>query len=190
MVTKKIFFVSLWFISGFAFSATAQKFGYVDSEYITSKMPDYKKASAGLEQFSEKWVKEIGDKYDELERLQKAFQVEEILLTDDMKRERLKAITDKEKAVKELNNKVFSPEGLIFQKRKELMKPIMEDIYKAVEKVAVQQKLMFLFDKSADMTMIYTDPRHDYTDFVIEALGLDKEEETITGADKPAPKKN
>lgn len=184
MITKRIFFVSLWFISLISLETKAQKFGYLDSEYITSKMPDYKKASAAMEQFSEKWVKEIGDKYDELEKLQKAFQVEEILLTDDMKRERIKAIAEKEKSVKELNNKVFSPEGLIFQKKKELMKPIMEDIYRAVGKVAVQQKLMFLFDKSADMTMIYTDPRHDYTDFVIEALGLDKEEEPAQAVKK------
>ncbi len=174
MTTKRIFFVSLWFICSLSTIAKAQKFGYIDSEYITSKMPDFKKANSTMDQFSEKWVKEISDKDAELEKLQKTFQVEEILLTDDMKRERLKAIAEKEKALKELNNKVFAPDGMIFQKKKELMKPILEDIYRAVEKVAVQQKLMFLFDKSSDMTMIYSDPRHDYTDFVIEALGLDK----------------
>jgi outer membrane protein len=178
MTAKRIFFVSLWFICLLATKAEAQKFGYIDSEYITSKMPDFKKANATMDQFSEKWVKEISDKDAELEKLQKSYQVEEILLTDDMKRERQKAIAEKEKTIKELSNKVFAPDGMIFQKKKELMKPIMEDIYKAVEKVAVQQKLMFLFDKSSDMTMIYSDPRHDYTDFVIEALGLDKEEET------------
>jgi outer membrane protein len=177
MRAKQIFFVCLYFILGNSVQLKAQKFGYIDSEYILSKMPDYKKATQGMEQFSEKWVKEIAEKYDEVEKLQKSYQLEEILLTDDMKREKLKVITDKEKAVKELNNKVFAPDGLIFQKKKELMKPIMEEIYKAFQKVAVQQRLMFLFDKSADMTMVYTDPRHDYTDFVIEALGLDREDE-------------
>ena len=176
---KIIIFVTLSIVSAMLLPAQAQKFGYIDSEFITSKMPDYKKAQDEMEKFSDKWLKDVQDKYTELEKLRLQFQQEEILLTPDMKRERQKAIDDKESAVKDMQNKVFGMSGLMFQKKKELMKPIMDDINKACEKVARQKQLMFIFDKAGDISMIYTDPRHDYTDYVIEALGIteDKKED-------------
>lgn len=168
-----IFFVVLAFVSLKPHNSQAQKFGYIDTEYITSKMPEYKNAQVEMDKFSEKWVKDVQAKYTEIDKLKQQYQAEEILLTDDMKRERQKAITDKEQTTQELNNKVFGFEGQLFQKKKELMKPIQDEIYRIVEKVARQKQLMFIFDKSADMTMLYTDPRHDYTDYVLEGLGLD-----------------
>ena len=155
----------------------AQKFGYIDSEFILSKMPDYKKAQEDMDKFSDRWLKDIQDKQTELEKLRQQYQQEEILLTPDMKRERQKAIDDKENALKELQNKVFGIDGLLFQKKKEFIKPIMDDIYVACQKVARQKQLMFIFDKAGDMSMIYTDPRHDYTDYIIEELGITDEKE-------------
>jgi outer membrane protein len=166
---RAIFLLVLSFVS---WAGVAQKFGYIDSEYITSKMPEYKKAQEDMEKYSEKWVLEIQAKTAELEKLRQQYQQEEILLTPDMKRERQKGIEDKENELKELNNKIFGLNGTIFQKKKELMKPIMDDIVKACDKVARQKQLMFLFDKASDMSMIYTDPRHDYTDYILEALGI------------------
>ena len=107
-----------------------------------------------MEKYSEKWVQDIQTRYTELEKLRQQYQQEEILLTADMKRERLKSLEDKEKEVKELNNKVFGMNGLLFAKKKEIMKPIMDDIYKACEKVARQKQLMFIFDKASDISMI------------------------------------
>ncbi len=166
---KGIILLVLSFVSWAGF---AQKFGYIDSEYITSKMPEYKKAQEDMEKYSEKWIQEIQTKTGELDKLRQQFLQEEILLTPDMKRERQKGIEDKETELKELNNKVFGLNGTIFLKKKELMKPIMDDIVRACDKVARQKQLMFLFDKASDMSMIYTDPRHDYTDYVLEALGI------------------
>jgi outer membrane protein len=153
----------------------AQKFGYVDTEFIFGKMPDYQKAQAEIDRFADKWSRDIQDKYVEIEGLQKAYQAEEILMPDDLKRDRQRAISDREREAREYNNKVFGYEGLLFQKKKELMKTPMETVNRAIEKIALQKKLDFLFDKASDFVMLYTNPRHDYTDYVLEELGLDAE---------------
>lgn len=161
--------LSIWMVA----PARAQKFGYVDTEFVFSKMPDYQKALTEVDKFTEKWSKDIQDKYLEIDKLQKAYQAEEILLTEDMKRERQRVITEKEREAREYNNKVFGYEGLLFQKKKELIKGPMELVNRAIEKVAAQKKLDFVFDKASDFVMLYTNPRHDYTDYVMEELGLE-----------------
>lgn len=183
---KTIFLLILAFVSVQSF---AQKFGYIDSEFITSKMPDYKKAQEDMEKYSVKWVQDIEEKEAELKKMRLQYQQEEILLTADMKRDRLKNIEDKENALKELNNKVFGINGLVFQKKKELIKPSLDEIYKACEKVARQKQLMFIFDKASDINMIYTDPRHDYTDYVLEALGISLKEDKNQNNQVTKPKK-
>jgi outer membrane protein len=166
---KTLFFL---FLSLFALKVNAQKFGYIDTEFITGKMPAYKEAMVSMNTYSQQWVNDIQTKYKEVEDLKMAFQQEEILLTDEMKKVKLKAISSKEEEVKTLNNNIFGLNGQLFQKKKEIMKPIMDAIYIACEKVARDKKLMFLFDKASDLSMIYTDPRHDYTDYVLEELGI------------------
>jgi outer membrane protein len=162
-------------------NVSAQKFGYIDSEYITSKMPQYKQAKEDMEKYTSKWTTEIAAKYDEIEKLQRQFRIEEVLLSDEMRASKQKAIADKEKEAREYNNKVFGFEGLLYQKKKELIKPSLDLIYKALDKIARNKQLMFVFDKAADgMMMLYTDPRHDYTDYVMEELGLGKEAEEET----------
>ena len=166
---KTLFFLFLWL---FTFNVHAQKFGYIDTEFITGKMPEYKEAMASMNTYSEQWVKDIQAKYKEVDDMKMAFQQEEILLTDEMKKARSRAILGKEEEVKTLNNNIFGLNGQLFQKKKELMKPIMDIIFTSCEKVARDKKLMFLFDKASDLSMIYTDPRHDYTDYVLEELGI------------------
>ncbi|ADB40416.1 OmpH family outer membrane protein [Spirosoma linguale] len=169
---KALFFVLLCAVWA-STPAKAQKFGYVDTEFIFSKMPEYQKALGEIDKFADKWSKDIQDKYVEIDKLQKAYQAEEILLTEDMKRERLRAISDKEREARDYNNKVFGYQGLLFEKKKELMKSPMELVNRAVEKVCLQKKLDFMFDKASDFVMLYTNPRHDYSDYVMEELGLD-----------------
>jgi outer membrane protein len=167
-----------------SYPSVAQKFGYIDSDFILSKMPAYPKAQAELDKFSAKSQKEIEDLYNEVTKLEKAYQAEEILLTDEMKKERLKAIEDKRKEAQDKQNKLFGYEGGLFLKKKELLKPIQDEIYKAVEKVARAKQLQFIFDKASDITMIYTDPRHDYTDYILEELGLGDKEDTAERSNK------
>ena len=165
----KVIFI---FLVLFSLSSQAQKFGYIDTEYIMNKMPEYKKATESLNQITDKWTKEVQTKNEELEKMKQKYQQEEILLTPDMKKERLEAIDKKEDELKILNNSVFGVNGQLFQKKKEILKPILEDIYKSSEKIAKKYKLSFIFDKASDLTMFYADPRHDYTDFIIEDMGL------------------
>ena len=184
---KSLFFVLLcavWLTT----PAHAQKFGYVDTEFVFGKMPEYQKALGEIDKFTDKWSKDIQDKYVEIEKLQKTYQAEEILLTEDMKRDRQRLLSEKEREAREYNNKVFGYEGLLFQKKKELMKAPMELVQRAIDKVAVQKKLDFVFDKASDFVMLYTNPRHDYTDYVMEELGLDAASTKATAANTTATK--
>lgn len=151
---------------------SAQKFGYIDSEYILNKMPEYKQAEEAMTKLTEQWTRDVSAKYEEVAKLKLKYQQEEILLTQDMKFERQKAIEKAEEDLKDLNNSIFGLNGLLFQKKKEILKPIVEEIYKTSEKIAKKHKLSFIFDKASDLSMFFADPRHDYTDFMLEELGL------------------
>ncbi len=154
------------------FQSFAQKFGYIDTEYIMNKMPEYKKANEEMNQFAEKWTKDIQTKYADVEKMKQKYQQEEILLTADMKKEKLTEIDKKEEELRTLNNSIFGLNGQLFQKKKEILKPILDEIYKTSEKIARKYKLSFIFDKASDMSMFYADPKHDYTDFIMDELGL------------------
>lgn len=169
---KKIVFLVL-LSSVLTFRAQAQKFGYVDMEYITSKMPEYQKAVSEMDQFSERWAKEIQEKFVEIDRLQRTYMAEEVLLTDELKRKRQNEIKEKELEAREYNDKVFGMDGMMFQKKKDLMKPVMERVQRSLEKVCDQRRLDFLFDKSSGIVLVYTNPKHDYTDYVMEDLGIE-----------------
>ncbi|WMJ72566.1 OmpH family outer membrane protein [Cytophagaceae bacterium ABcell3] len=168
---RKILILAL-FLTALSNTSYAQKFGYIDSDFILKKMPEYKEAEKELNELSSKWQKEIEDLKSEHEKMVKGYQSEEVLLTEEMKKERLAEIAAKEKAVKDRQKKVFGFEGLVFLKRQELIKPVQDLVYEAVEKVAKKKKLSFVFDRSGALIMIYTNPVHDYTDYVLEELGL------------------
>ncbi len=152
--------------------AQAQKFGYIDTNFILSKMPEYLKAQSEIEQLSTGWQKEVEDLQRGVEVAYTSLKAEEVLLTEVMKEERLSTIHKKEGELKEYQRKVFGFGGLFFLKKQELIKPLQDKVWDAVEKVAKQNRLAIIFDKSGELVMIYTDPRHDYTDFVLEELGL------------------
>lgn len=150
----------------------AQRFGYIDTDFILNKMPDYKKAQDEIDQLAEAWAKEVDDMNKEIKSMYSALQAEQVLLTDEMKNERTAAIEKKEEEMKEYQKKVFGFGGLLFLKKQELMKPVQDKVWDAVDKVAKQNSLAIVFDKAGELVMIYTDPRFDYTDFVLDELGL------------------
>jgi outer membrane protein len=152
----------------------SQKFGYTDMEFITSKMPEYQQAQAEMKKFSEKWAKEIDEKFAEIARMQRAYMAEEVLLTDELKRKRQSEIKEKELEAREYNSKIFGMDGLLFQKKKELMKPVLERVQRAVTKVCLQRRLDFLFDKSSDVGLLFTNPTFDYSDYIMDELGLNE----------------
>ena len=144
-----------------------------------SKVPEYAKAQQELNTMSAKWQKEIEEKFSNVKKLREEFQAEEILLTEDLRKERLDTIAIKDKEAKELQRKSFGPDGLLFLKKQEPVKPVQDKVYAAIEKVAKKKGLQIIFDKSGDLTMLYTDPKHDYTDFVLDELGLGDKNDTI-----------
>ena len=157
---------------GFFREADAQKFGYIDSEFILSKMPEYGKAQGEIDQLTAAWQKEIEEMQRKVEQLYATYQAEQVLLTEEMKQERLNDIKKKETELKDYQKKVFGFGGLFFLKKQELIKPLQDKVFDAVGKISKANRLAIVFDKSAELVMIYTDPRHDYTDFVLEELGL------------------
>lgn len=154
------------------FLGQAQKFGYMDSEYVLSKMPEYQAAQQQLDELAAGWKKEVQNLRAEIQGMYDALQAEEILLTDEMKAERLQEIKAKEIEAEEYQSGIFGINGLFFIRQQELTKPILDKIFEAAETVCKKERLDFLFDKSSGLIMIYTNPRHDYTEFVLEELGL------------------
>jgi outer membrane protein len=150
----------------------AQRFGYIDTDFILNKMPEYKKAQDEINQLSQAWEKEVTEMGKKIEGMYSALQAEQVLLTEEMKKERTDAIQKKEAELKEYQKKVFGFGGLFFLKKQELIKPIQDKVWDAVDKVCKENSLAIMFDKAGELVMIYTDPRYDYTDFVLDQLGL------------------
>ncbi|HZI24302.1 MAG TPA: OmpH family outer membrane protein, partial [Chryseolinea sp.] len=168
----RFYLITIFFlIFGLNF-VNAQRFGYIDTDFILNKMPEYKKAQDEINQLSQAWEKEVQDMQKKIEGMYAAFQAEQVLLTEEMKKERTDAIQKKEAEMKEYQKKVFGFGGLFFLKKQELIKPIQDKVWDAVDKVCKENSLAIMFDKAGELVMIYTDPRHDYTDFVLDQLGL------------------
>jgi outer membrane protein len=160
---------------------SGQKFGYVDSEFIMTKMPAYAQAQQELNTLSQNWQKEIEAQKKEVDRLYRTYQAEEVLLTEPMKKKRQDEILKKEQDIKVYHNKIFGYEGQLFRKRQELTKPVQDEVFGAIEKMAKKKQLAIVFDKAGDLTMLYTNPAHDYTEFVLEELGLASEDRNQPG---------
>jgi outer membrane protein len=152
-------------------SVFAQKYAYIDSQYILDNISEYKAAQQQLDQLSIAWQKEIESKYAVIDKLYKDYQAEQILLTEDMRRKREMEITSKEKEVKEFQKQKFGYEGELFKKKQELIKPIQDKIYNAVKKMATEQSYAVIFDKSGDLVMLYTNPKYDKSDDILSAMG-------------------
>lgn len=168
----RFYLITIFFlIFGLNF-VNAQRFGYIDTDFILNKMPEYKKAQEEINRLSELWTKEIQTMAKNVEAMYSTLQAEQVLLTEEMRKERTELIKKKEAELKEYQNKVFGFGGLFFLKKAELIKPVQDKVWDAVDKVAKQNNLAIVFDKSGELVMIYTDPRYDYTDFVLDELGL------------------
>ena len=168
----RFYLITVFFVIFGLNFVNAQRFGYIDTDFILKKMPEYGKAQEGINRLSALWEKEIQEMAKGIEAQYNTLQAEQVLLTDAMKKERTDAIKKKEADLKEYQKKVFGFEGLFFLKKQELIKPIQDKVWDAVDKIAKKNGLAIVFDKSGELVMIYTDPRYDYTDFVLDELGL------------------
>lgn len=152
----------------------AQKFCYVDTDYILSQSSAYQQAQSQLNQLSVQWQKEVETKYAAIDMLYKNFQQEQLLLTDELRVKREAEIVEKEKEAKEFQKSKFGVDGELFKKRQELIKPIQDQVYNAVKEMAEKGGYGIVFDKASDITMLYTNPKYDKSDDVLEILGWKK----------------
>lgn len=168
---KKIFLLLL--LAGTAFvSANAQRFAYVDTEYILDMMPEYRSAQKQLEQLSSEWEKEIEKKQATIDKMYRDFNAEQVLLTEEMRKKRDQEIKDKEKELRDYRNQKFGYEGELFKKRQELIKPIQDKVFEAIQKVAKQGAFDFIFAKGSEMVMLYANAKYDKSDEVLTELGV------------------
>jgi len=152
-------------------TAQSQKYAYVDSEYVLDNIPEYHDAQDELNSWSEKWQKEIDTLYSQIDQLYKKYQAEKVLLPDDVKKKRENEIIKKEGAMKTLQQKYFGPQGELYKKRKELVQPIQEKVYNAIESLAKSKNYAFVFDKSGGTTILYAAPKYDISDDVLDEVG-------------------
>lgn len=151
--------------------AMAQKYAFVDSEYIRKNIPAFTTAQDQLDRLSQQWEKEISDGYAVVEQMYKSYQNEAVLLSQEMKTKREEAIIAKEKEMKALQNKYFGMEGDLFKKREELVKPVQDEILKAIKEIAVEGSYAVIFDTAAGGNILFANPRFDLSDQVLEKLG-------------------
>ncbi|HLK27888.1 MAG TPA: OmpH family outer membrane protein [Puia sp.] len=168
---KKIIILALVMLS-FAFAVNAQRYAIVDTKYILAKMPEYTEAQKKLDQQSEVWQKEIDDKQEVLSKMYKDYEAEQVMLSDDLKKKREDEIFNREKEVRDLQRKRFGFEGDLFKKRQELVKPIQDKVYNAIQKIAVSRMYDFILDKSEGITVIFADPKLDKSEDVLKELGI------------------
>ena len=149
----------------------AQKYAFVDSEYILDRIPSYKAAQDQLDKLAEDWQAEIEGMYDNIEKMYKDFQSEKVLLTEEMKIKREEEIIQQEQNVKNLQQEYFGRDGSLFAKRQELIKPIQDEVYRVVKEIATEGNFAVIFDTASGANMLYTNPKYDKSDEVLEKLG-------------------
>lgn len=167
---KKLFLIALVSL-GFSSFTFAQKYAFVDTDYILKNIPEYNTALTTVDNQSVEWQKEIEVKYAEIDKMYRAFQAEQILLTEEMKRKRENEIINKEKEVKDLQKQRFGVDGDLFKKRQELIKPVQEKVYNTIKIIAEKQQYQVIFDKSSDLSILYANPKLDKSDAVLVEMG-------------------
>ncbi len=155
-----------------SFAVTAQRYAIIDSKYILEKIPEYKDAQKKLDQFSELWQQELDQKQAAMDKMYKDYDAEQVMLPDALKKKREDELFNKEKELRDLQRKRFGFEGDLFKKRQELIKPVQDRVYNAVQKLAVEKQYDFILDKSEGITVIFADPKLDKSDDVLRNMGV------------------
>jgi len=170
----------------------AQKYAYVDTEYILDNIPEYQDAQNQLDDLSKQYQSEIEEAYAEIDKMYKNFQAESVLMPEDIKKKKEEELKEKQKKVKDLQSQRFGVEGDLFLKREELVKPIQEKIYNAIEEIAVDKNYAFVFDKAGSLTMLYVNAKYDISDDVLDAVGAElgtvRKEDRVRNEYTPPPK--
>lgn len=149
----------------------AQKTAFVDTEYILSKIPAHESAVEQIEEASKNWQEKIDQKFEIVQEKYNDYQTEHVLLSPEMKKKREEEIIRLEKEANELKEKYFGEEGLLYEKRKELIKPIQDEVYNAIKETATEGNYGFILDKAANPSILYADPKYDISDEILKKIG-------------------
>jgi outer membrane protein len=161
-----------------ALSSQAQRYAFIDTDYILEQIPAYQEAQSEIDAQADKWQKQIEARYAEIEKMYTAYKAEQVLLTPEMKKIREDEIINKEKEAKEFQKQKFGVDGALFKLRQELIKPIQDEIFTAVQKMADQKSYAVIFDKAASSSaLIYANPKYDQSDEILQRLGFTPESE-------------
>jgi outer membrane protein len=152
--------------------AISQKYAYIDSDYILGKVPDYKEAKDKLDKLADKWTKEIEERYEQVKLKKDNFIREEVLLPDDEKNKRKLELDQLENEALDLQKMRFGVNGDYFKKRQELVKPIQDRVYDAMQRVASKRNYTFVFDKANQSNLVYADSKFDISDEVLKEMGV------------------
>ncbi len=167
---KKILLLTC--LLGFGILGFSQKFAIIDTRFILDKMPEYKAAQAKLDDIAAGWQKEIDSTQSQLDKMYKDYDAEQVMLSDDLKKKREDQLFSKERGLRDLQRKRFGFEGDLFKKRQELIKPVQDKVYNAVQRMASQRGYDLILDKSEGITVIFADPKLDKSEDVLRELGV------------------
>jgi len=175
-IKRSIMLKSMLFTALFAFiamgSTYAQRIAVVDINAVLESMPEYNQAQADLDKVASKWRQDIAQEYDKIKGMYNAYQAEQVLMSDDMRAQKEDEIMSAEKRVRDMQKDKFGPEGDLFQRRQDLVQPIQDRVYNALDKFATQKGFDFIFDKSSSTGLIFANPKYDRTEDVKRELGI------------------
>lgn len=152
--------------------AIAQRYAIIDTRYILDKMPEYSTAQKQLDDIAAGWQKEIDNKQATLDKMYREYDAEDVMLSEELKKKRQDQLFILEKELRDLQRQRFGFEGDLFKKRQELIKPVQDKVYNAVQKIATQRGYDFVLDKSEGITVIFADPKLDKSDDILKELGV------------------
>lgn len=167
---KKLLFAGLVMLIGLALQA--QKYAIIDTRFILDKMPEYTQAQKQLDAIAADWQKDIDARQTSLDKMYKDYEAEQVMLSDDLRKKREDQLFLKEKELRDLQRQRFGFEGDLFKKRQELIKPVQDKVYNAVQKISTQRGYDFVLDKSEGITIIFADPKLDKSEDVLRELGI------------------
>ena len=170
---KKILLFSFLFTSlTFVSTVSAQRIAHVDINKILESDPAYNQAQEELDKLASRWRRQIAEEYDKIKGMYNRYQAEQVLMSEETRRQKQEEIETKEKEVRELQKNKFGPDGELFKKRQELVRPIQDKVYKAIEEYASDKGFDYVFDKGSNAGMIFASERYEKTDDILKALGL------------------
>lgn len=168
---KNLFlFIVLLFTVSTSWSQRGQIIAYIDMEYILENVPEYIQAQNTLDSKVAKWRKKLDEQARFIEVLKTDLANEKAILTKDLIEEKEEEITIKQEELRRLESLYFGPDGDMFLVRKQLVKPIQDQVYNAIQSIAARKKYDFVFEKSSDLVMLYSNKKYDISDLVLSTI--------------------